>query len=125
MPICTCNTPVLGAPASIMGRSSHATGLRPFALPHPKHLSTLSASSAVRVHKTRRYGHPSRAVLALSGQGYAELRHNGVLIAAAHDIAGEGAHRLDPGVTLSAEATHQYSLFNRMHVEDLSASVIT
>jgi hypothetical protein len=46
-------------------------------------------------------------------------------IAAAHDIAGEGAHRLDPGVTLAAEATHQYSLFNRMHVEDLSASVIT
>src|SRR5215211_2911961 len=55
------------------------TGLRSFALPHPKHLSTLSASSAVLVHKTRRYGHPSRAVLALSGRGYAELRHNGVL----------------------------------------------
>jgi hypothetical protein len=55
------------------------TGLRSFALPHPKHLSTLSASSAVRVHKTRRYGPPSRAVLALSGRGYAELRLNGVL----------------------------------------------
>src|SRR5215211_1212816 len=35
MPICTCNTPVLGAPASIMGSEPQATGLRPFLCPSP------------------------------------------------------------------------------------------
>src|SRR5215211_817232 len=54
--------PVLGTPASIMGRSSHGgyvTGLRLFALP------------PVRAHNTRRYGHSSPAVLGCPGWGYA------------------------------------------------------
>src|SRR5215208_3621766 len=37
---------------------SHAVGLRPFALPHPKHLRTSSASPAGLAHNTRRYGYP-------------------------------------------------------------------
>src|SRR5215208_7932999 len=36
---------------------SHAVGLRPFALPHPKHLRTSSASPAGLAHNTRRYEH--------------------------------------------------------------------
>ena len=45
---------VLGAPASIIkGRSSRATGLRPFALPRPDALSPLPASAVgcVRAHQ--------------------------------------------------------------------------
>ncbi len=49
MPICTCNTPVLGASASIMGRSSN---LRPFALPRPDALSPPPLRSLRRAHNT-------------------------------------------------------------------------
>jgi hypothetical protein len=38
------------------GRSSQATGLRPFALPHPKRLSTSPDSPAVLAHNTLRPG---------------------------------------------------------------------
>jgi hypothetical protein len=56
--------PVLVAPASIMGRSSHggyATGLRPFALPRPDALSPPPSRPLVCAYTTnnaRRYGHP-------------------------------------------------------------------
>jgi hypothetical protein len=46
MPICTCNTPVLGAPASIIGSEPQATGLRPFALPQSHAASARSEARA-------------------------------------------------------------------------------
>jgi hypothetical protein len=60
----TATPPVLGAPASIMGRSSHGgyvRGLRPFALPRPDALSPPPSRSLVCADTTnnaRRYGHP-------------------------------------------------------------------
>src|SRR5215212_5699284 len=55
-----CCTHVRGTPASIMGRSSHATGLRPFALPRADPLSPPPSRSLVCAYTTnnaRRYGH--------------------------------------------------------------------
>ena len=56
----TTHPPVLGTPASLMGRSSHATGLRPFALPRADPLSPPPSRSLVCAYTTnnaRRYGH--------------------------------------------------------------------
>ncbi len=51
-PLCTSvASSVLGASASIMGRSSQATGLRPFALPRPDALNPLPLRSLRRAHK--------------------------------------------------------------------------
>jgi hypothetical protein len=58
------------------GWSSHGaqvTELRPFALPHPKHLRTLPDSPAVLAHNTRWCEHPLFGVPGLSGWGDAAL----------------------------------------------------
>src|SRR5215211_1838196 len=80
--------PVLGASASIIGSElSSLLGSGPWLCPVPlQGVSTSACQHAlalcVRVHQhTTRddMGIPSPAVLVLSGRGYAELRHNGVL----------------------------------------------
>src|SRR5215204_6618943 len=71
--------PVLGPPASITGRSSQATGLRPFALPRPKHLRTLPDSRLFWRIIPRNEHSPLWCLLGLSGRGCAELPLYGVL----------------------------------------------
>ena len=86
-PLCTSvASSVLGASASIMGRSSQATGLRPFALPRPDALSPRPLRSLRRAHKhgvcggvdwglwltekASRGEPPSRLKLGATGYGY-------------------------------------------------------
>jgi hypothetical protein len=81
------------------GWSSHGaqvTELRPFALPHPKHLRTLPDSPAVLAHNTRWCEHPLFSVPGLSGWGDAALAARTSPLRSSTKLARSKLHQRQP-----------------------------